>query len=280
MKIDKSIKNLIKQALREDIGKGDITTTALIPHGLKAYAVIIAKQNGVIAGLDIAREVFVQLDRDIKFKAFVRDGDKVKAGKKIAGITGSAKAILTAERTALNFLGHLSGVATLTRQFVDRIKPYKARILDTRKTMPGLRIAEKYAVKCGGGKNHRMGLWDEALIKDNHISAAGKGSLEKLIKYAKKRIPKNMPIEIEVKSLAEFKGALKAAPGVIILDNMSISQIKRAVVARGASKTLLEVSGGINLANVRRIARAGVDRISVGSLTHSAPALDLSLKII
>jgi nicotinate-nucleotide pyrophosphorylase (carboxylating) len=292
-------KDLIKQALKEDIGAGDITTRALIPPQLKIDAAIITKQNGVIAGLNIAKAVFTALDRNTKVKLLVNDGDRIASGRKIIRISGKARPILAAERTALNFLGHLSGIATLTRRFVDAVRPYKVQILDTRKTTPGLRIAEKYAVKCGGGKNHRIGLWDEALIKDNHIAVVGRQSiadskrkniLEKMIKEARKNIPKNKPIEIEVKDLRGLKGALIALPDIILLDNMSISQIKKAVEIRNKfllstidcslSTVLFEVSGGVNLANVRRIARTGVDRISVGSLTHSAPALDLSLKII
>ncbi len=186
MKIDKNTKNLIKQALREDIGKGDITTNALILPGVQAKAVVTAKQTGVIAGLDIAKAVFAELDKNIKIKTFVKDGDRVKANKKIIEISGKTRAILTAERTALNFLGHLSGIATLTREFVDKVKPYKVKILDTRKTMPGLRILEKYAVKCGGGANHRIGLWDAILIKDNHISAVN-SKLSDIIKNIRKR---------------------------------------------------------------------------------------------
>lgn len=287
MKIGKHIKGLITQALREDIGYGDVTTRALIPRQLRVDAVIIAKQTGSIAGLDIAKAVFLQLDKDIKFKAFVQDGNKIKAGKKIARISGSARAILTAERTALNFLGHLSGIATLTRQFVNKVKPYKAKILDTRKTTPGLRVLEKYAVKCGGGHNHRMGLWDEVLIKENHIAVMsyelGVRSLKKIIDSVRNKHGKKVKIEIEVRNLKELKAALAGRPDIIMLDNMSLSIIKKAVkITNEFFKTpnLLEVSGGVNLANVRRIAKTGVDRISIGSLTHSAPALDVSLEII
>ena len=288
VKMNLSPFSLIKQALIEDIGKGDITTNALISPSMQAKAVIVAKQSGVIAGLDVAKAVFTELDKKIKFKPLVKDGDKVAAGKKIVEISGNARAILTAERTALNFLGHLSGVATLTRQFVDQVKPYKANILDTRKTMPGMRLLEKYAVKCGGGENHRMGLWDAVLIKDNHIAALSY-QLSVISKNMRKKIPKNIPIEIEVKNLSELKEALEGLPDIILLDNMSIKQIKKAVELRNLQlkayslklkAVLLEVSGGINLANIRQIAAAGVDRISIGALTHSAKALDLSLKIV
>ena len=275
MKINNDIKNLIKQALKEDIGKGDVTTNALIPPKQQAKAVIVAKQSGVIAGLDIVRAVFTQLDKNINVRILVKDGDKVSANQKIIEIKGKARAILTAERTALNFMSHLSGIATLTRQFVDKAKPYNAKILDTRKTMPGMRLLEKCAVKCGGGVNHRIGLWDGVLVKDNHIAVLG-GEFSSIII---KKASKNMPIEIEVKNLNELKEALKAKVDTILLDNMSISQIKKSVAIRGKARVLLEVSGGVNLANVRQIAKAGVDRISIGMLTHSAKALDLSLKI-
>ena len=288
MKIDKNTKNLIKQALREDIGKGDITTNALILPGVQAKAVVTAKQTGVIAGLDIAKAVFAELDKNIKIKTFVKDGDRVKANKKIIEISGKTRAILTAERTALNFLGHLSGIATLTREFVDKVKPYKVKILDTRKTMPGLRILEKYAVKCGGGANHRIGLWDAILIKDNHISAVN-SKLSDIIKNIRKRYKKNISVEIEVKNLSELKDALEGSPDIILLDNMPLSQIKQAVKMRNEflqttnyklpNTVFLEVSGGVNLANVRQIAKAGVDRISIGALTHSAKTLDISLSI-
>lgn len=275
MKINNDIKNLIKQALKEDIGKGDVTTNALIPPKQQAKAVIVAKQSGVIAGLDIVRAVFTQLDKNINVRILVKDGDKVSANQKIIEIKGKARAILTAERTALNFMSHLSGIATLTRQFVDKANPYNAKILDTRKTMPGMRLLEKCAVKCGGGVNHRIGLWDGVLVKDNHIAVLG-GEFSSIII---KKASKNMPIEIEVKNLNELKEALKAKVDTILLDNMSISQIKKSVAIRGKARVLLEVSGGVNLANVRQIAKAGPDRISIGALTHSAKALNLSLII-
>lgn len=299
MKLDKQAKNLIKEALKEDIGSGDITTKAFVPPRLQVKAVIIAKQSGIICGLDIVKAVFTRIDKNTCFKPLVKDGDKVIKGKKICRITSSASTILTGERTALNFLGHLSGIATLTREFVDKVKPYKAEILDTRKTIPGLRVLEKYAVKCGGGENHRMGLWDGALVKENHITVVTrqsllvskrKNTLETIIKDIRKKIPKNMPVEIEVRNLAGLKDTLRARPDVIMLDNMSIRQIKKAVDIRNKfllstfdhrlSTVSLEVSGRVNLANVRRIASTGIERISVGSLTHSAPALDVSLEII
>jgi nicotinate-nucleotide pyrophosphorylase (carboxylating) len=297
MNVNKHIRTLIKQALNEDIGKGDITTNALIPPNAQAKAVIIAKQSGVIAGLDIARAVFSQVDKKVKFKALVKDGDKVTAGKKIAEITGKARPILTAERTALNFLGHLSGIATLTREFVNKARPYKAKILDTRKTVPGMRMLEKYAVRCGGGINHRMGLWDEVLIKENHIAAISyqlsaisrkRITLEKIIRDIRKKMSKDVQIEIEVRSLNKLKDVIKGRPDIILLDNMNIHQIRKAVRIRDLFLTayslqltaiLLEVSGRVNLTNVRQFAKAGVDRISIGALTHSAKPLDLSLQV-
>ena len=297
MNVNKHIRTKIKQALNEDIGKGDITTNALIPPNAQAKAVIIAKQSGVIAGLDIARAVFSQVDKKVKFKALVKDGDKVTAGKKIAEITGKARPILTAERTALNFLGHLSGIATLTREFVNKARPYKAKILDTRKTVPGMRMLEKYAVRCGGGINHRMGLWDEVLIKENHIAAISyqlsaisrkRITLEKIIRDIRKKMSKDVQIEIEVRSLNKLKDVIKGRPDIILLDNMNIHQIRKAVRIRDLFLTayslqltaiLLEVSGRVNLTNVRQFAKAGVDRISIGALTHSAKPLDLSLQV-
>lgn len=278
MKIDAYTKNLIKQALKEDIGYGDITTNALIPAKQQAKAFIVAKQAGVIAGLNVAKEVFAELDRKIKFKSFVKDGDKVAPGEKIAQISGSARAVLTGERVALNFLAHLSGIATLTRQFVDKAGQYKAEILDTRKTMPGMRLLEKYAVKCGKGSNHRIGLWDGILIKDNHLAMLGK-NIKEAVSLVCRKSKHNIKVEVEVENIKQLKDALAARADIILLDNMAISEIKKAVKLAASSRVLLEVSGGVNLSNVRRIAKAGVDRISIGALTHSAKALDLSLEI-
>jgi len=280
MKIDSNIRNLIKQALKEDIGKGDITTDALIPRGLQAKAVIIAKQSGVVAGMDIVKSVFTELDKEAKFKALVKDGDKVAVGKKIIEISGNARPILTAERTALNFLGHLSGVATLTRQFVDKVRPFKAKILDTRKTTPGMRALEKYAVRCGGGSNHRIGLYDGVLVKENHFLIFSKNkNIVKAVDIIRKSVPKNTKVEVEVENIDELKQALAAKVDIILLDNMTPGQIRHSVIERGKSRALLEASGRVNLSNVRRIAKSGVDRISIGALTHSAKSLDFSLDI-
>ena len=281
---------LIKNALQEDIGSGDITSQIIIPKDKKVNAALLLKEKAVVCGLDIARQVFRAVDGSIKFQAKSKDGNLEKSGKIIARIQGNARSILRAERTALNLLSHLTGVSTLTRGFVEAVKPYKARIYDTRKTIPGLRVLHKYAVKTGGGYNHRMGLWAGVLIKDNHIASSvsrSPSSVRELVELAKRKIPKGVKLEIEVINLEEFREVLKAQPDIIMLDNMEIGDIEKAVRMRereGARiqehKTLIEVSGGVNLDNVRQIAKAGVDIISIGALTHSAKAADISLEVI
>lgn len=278
------IKDIIKQALREDIGKRDITTTAIIPKHKYAKAILLAKENCVICGLGIAREVFKIHDKKIKFNSQVPDGQKIKKGKIIAYISGRAQSILTAERVALNFLSLLSGVATKTRAYSDKVKPYKVKILDTRKTIPALRELEKYAVIIGGGYNHRLRLDEMVLIKDNHIHVTRHTShvtrLKNIIEEARRMIPVGMKLEIEVRNLREFKEALEARPDVIMLDNMKVGDIKKAVLLRKAAVSKIEVSGNVNLNNVRKIAKTGVDMISVGALTHSVKATDISLEIL
>lgn len=273
---DTKIKRLIHLSLAEDIGRKDITSEALVSKNLSGKAVILVKQEGVLAGLVVAKEVFQTVNRQINFRMLRRDGQKVKKGEKIATIEGKAKDILTAERTALNFLQRLSGVATLTSKYVEKTKGTEAKILDTRKTTPGLRILEKQAVKAGGGQNHRMGLFDMFLIKENHIKAAG--GIAQAVKKVKSRRRKEK-IEIEVRNPGELKEALRSRPDWIMLDNMTIEQMKKAVkVIRAVEpKIKIEASGNINLKNVRKIALTGVGFISVGALTHSAPAMDLSL---
>ncbi len=267
---------IIKKALKEDIGKGDITTRLTIPKHKKAKAVLLAKDNFTLCGMNLAKEVFQSLDRSIKFQALAKDGAKVKRGKVLAKISGPASPILSAERVALNFLSLLSGVATKTREYVDAAKPYKAKILDTRKTIPGLRFLQKYAVRCGGGFNHRMNLDEMVLIKDNHLAILGaKTQAAKL----REKI-KNIKIEIEVNSLEQFRKALKEKPDIIMLDNMRLEDIKKAVVIRNAAHPKLEVSGGVSLKNIRRLAATGVEMISVGSLTHSVESKDISLEFI
>jgi nicotinate-nucleotide pyrophosphorylase (carboxylating) len=281
-------RGFIMSALREDIGRGDITTKILISENKKMKAVLLLKENAVIAGLDIAGDIFESMDAAVRFKAYCRDGAFENSGKIIAGIEGRARKILSAERTALNLLSHLSGIATMTAAFVKRVRPYPVKIMDTRKTIPGLRALQKYAVKMGGGYNHRMGLWDWVLIKDNHINVLcairSAQCLKELVEIVKGKRPKNMKVEIEVKNLQEFKEALKARPDIIMLDNMKIDDIKKAVtIKRNMPHTLntaqIEASGGVNLDNVRQIAKTGVDMISIGALTHSAKAIDISLEI-
>jgi len=270
---------LIKKALKEDIGSGDITTETIMLKDKQAEAYITAKEDGIICGLDIAKEVFQTLDKNIIFEHLSKDTDKVAAGKDIAKITGSEKAILTGERTALNFLGHLSGIATETSRFVALCR--NAQILDTRKTTPLLRNFEKYAVRCGGGKNHRMGLYDMILIKDNHIKAAGsvRNALESAKKANEKNTAAKMKIEIECETLDEVKEALECGVAdIIMLDNMTTEDMKKAVNIIG-KKARIEASGGVNLKTVSEIDKTGVDYISVGSITSSAKRLDLSLSI-
>ena len=284
-KADKN--GIIKRALREDIGKTDITTTAIIPKDKYVKAILLAKENCVICGLGIAAEVFKIQDKNIKFKPAVSEGKKIKNGKIIAYISGKAQSILTAERSALNFLSLLSGVATKTRACVDKVKPYKVKILDTRKTIPGLRELEKYAVRIGGGYNHRMGLDEMILIKDNHLKVIGDRLWVIGLKEIKKKISPKIQIEVEVKTLKEFKKALKINPDIIMLDNMNLNAIKKAVKLRNNLspntyhlRLKLEASGGINLKSVRKIAACGVEMISIGELTHSIKATDISLEIL
>jgi len=283
-----ALKDLIRNAFKEDIGSGDITTELLVPKNEVIKAAIILKEKATVAGLEIARKVFKAVNKDIRFEAVSADGSQEKPGKIIAKIQGQAGSILSGERTALNFLSHLSGVATVTRSFVDQVKPYKAKIMDTRKTTPGLRELEKYAVALGGGHNHRMGLWDAVLVKDNHIAVLKAGArginIKDIARLVKEKKPKGMKTDIEVRNLKEFQEVLEIPPDIIMLDNMDISQIKKAVAMRDAQPSRknvkIEVSGGVRLSNIKAIARAGVDMISIGALTHSAKAVDMSLEVI
>ena len=276
---------LLTTALKEDVGSRDITSSALIPKGQFAKAEIIIRQEGVISGLQVAEWVFSLTDSRIKFQPMVKEGQKVYPDKAVAFLEGPARGILAGERVALNFLGHLSGIATLTRAFTDKVKGTSAKILETRKTTPGLRLLEKYAVRVGGGVNHRMGLYDGVLIKDNHLRLAG--GVEKAVALARSTVQKQVQIEVEVTGLQEFRQALAAKADLILLDNMKLPQMQEAVRLRNAvarskagAKPLLEVSGGVTLEIARQIALTGVDRISIGALTHSAPALNLSLEIL
>jgi len=269
----KYIDKLINIALKEDLKREDITCKLFIPKDLKVKALIYSKDEGVICGLEIAKMVFKKLDRKISFKKFVKDGDEIKKGQKIALVEGNARKILAGERTALNFLQHLSGVATLTKKYSKIAKKFKVKIFDTRKTIPGLRILQKYAVRVGGGKNHRFSLSDQILIKTNHIRAVGIEEIVKRMKNTKKKI------EIEVSNLKELKQVLKAKPEIVMLDNFKIPEIKKAIKLI-KNKCEIEVSGKVNLKNFKNIAKLKINRISIGQITHSAKALDLALRII
>ena len=266
----------VEAALEEDLGAaGDITTDATIPVNAKGEAAIVAREAGVIAGLDLAAQAFLSLDPEVKFSPLVSDGEVVKQGAKIAKIAGKTRAILTAERTALNFLGHLSGVATLTSRFVEAVAGTGARIACTRKTTPGLRALEKYAIRMGGGVNHRFGLYDGVLIKDNHIAAAG--GIGNALRALGSRAGHMVRIEVEVDNLDQLKEALRFPIDAVLLDNMDVPTLKRAVAMVGGRVTT-EASGGVRLETVRKIAETGIDLISAGALTHSARRLDLSLE--
>ncbi|MEO0072055.1 MAG: carboxylating nicotinate-nucleotide diphosphorylase [candidate division WOR-3 bacterium] len=271
------VDKILLDALKEDIGTGDITSNTIIDQNQTATAQIITKGKGVLAGGVFVKRLFKLLDSSIKVRLIKHDGDIIKKGDTIAIIRGNARKILSGERTALNILCRLSGIATLTRKFVDRVSDTKAIILDTRKTTPNFRLFEKYAVMIGGGQNHRMGLYDMILIKDNHIKLAGSiaNAVKKLLSKYRKN---NILYEVEVKNLRELKEALYCGVPLIMLDNFSLKDIRMAVkLSHG--KAQLEASGGINLNNVRKIAKTGVDFISVGMLTHSAPIIDISMKI-
>lgn len=271
-----SLYRLIDRCLEEDIGPGDITTNSVVPPELKTTAFIKARQNGVLAGLPVAQTVFKRLDPELVFTPLVADGAQVIAGTVLARLEGRARTILTGERLALNFLQRLSGVATLTSGLMQLVEDYPVRLVDTRKTTPGLRMLEKYAVRVGGGHNHRLGLFDAVLIKDNHIQAAG--GITQAVKRARLSVPHTVTIEVEAEDLAGVSEALEAGADIIMLDNMSIENMTRAVeLVQG--RALTEASGGITAANLASVAATGVDIISMGALTHSAPALDISLDL-
>ena len=273
---DLLLAEIVERALREDLGFGDITTDRIVPADQSARGLIQSKDNGVLAGIEVARRVFQYLDPQVTFIAFKRDGQVLWPGDLIAEISGSARAILSGERVALNFLQRLSGIATQTHRYAEKIKDYSAVIVDTRKTTPGLRALEKYAVRMGGGNNHRFGLYDAVLIKDNHIKIAG--GIKAAVERVRGQIPHTLKIEVEVESLTQLEEALAAKAEVIMLDNMSPELLRQAVALTGG-RALLEASGGVTEATVTEIAAAGVDLISVGALTHSVKALDLSLDI-
>ena len=277
----KELERIIDAAFKEDIGSGDVTTNRIVPKNRNAKAYFLAKEDGIIAGLNIAKNVFRKLNKKIIWKSFVKEGENISAGTKIAEVNGSLRALLTGERTALNFLQRISGIASITSKYVEALNNTGTKILDTRKTVPGLRLIDKYAVKIGGGTNHRIGLYDMALIKDNHIKAAG--SISEAVRKVRSKNDKlkkkeKLKIEVETTNLEEVREALKCRVDMIMLDNMSPSLMKEAVkIINGKAK--VEASGNMNIDKIHETAAAGVDFISVGALTHSVKALDISMKI-
>ncbi|HAU31878.1 MAG: Nicotinate-nucleotide pyrophosphorylase [Desulfotomaculum sp. 46_296] len=272
-----ALRKIIERALEEDIGSGDITTDSIVGIDEEVCALIHAGELGVVAGLPVAGAVFNMLDPDIAFSCHFSDGQRVEQGQLLASVRGSGRCILKGERVALNFMQRLSGIATQTSKLVTLVDKYKSKIVDTRKTAPGLRILEKYAVRAGGGVNHRFGLYDAVLIKDNHLKVAG--SISRAVELIKASAPFAMKIEVEVDDLAGVSEALLAGVDIIMLDNMSVSEMSQAVELV-AGKVLLEASGGITEQTVVSVAQTGVDLISVGYLTHSARALDIGLELI
>lgn len=272
----------VNHALDEDLGRGDLTSRAVVRTNLKARGSFTAKQDLILAGVEVADAAFMSFDPYIQIESAAADGDEVKAGRVFARVTGEAQVLLAAERVALNFLQRLSGIATLTRRYVEAIAGTGAKIVDTRKTTPGLRRLEKYAVTVGGGQNHRLGLDDGVLIKDNHLALGG--GVTEAVRRAREAVGHLHKIEVEVATLEQVKEALTAQADILLLDNMAPETVRQAVELVRAHepnerRTLTEASGGITLANVRQYAEAGVDLISIGALTHSAPAVDISFKI-
>ena len=268
---------IVRAALAEDLGRaGDITSAACIPVEATLAVMFVSRQAGVLAGLDCARIAVAALDPAARFEPLAQDGDLLHPGSAIAGVVGNARALLSAERVALNLLGRLSGVASLTATYVQAIAGTRSRIIDTRKTTPGLRLLEKYAVRCGGGANHRFGLDDAILIKDNHVAACG--GVGEAIRRARDHVGHMVKIEAEVDTLTQLHEALEARPDIVMLDNFSLSDLAEAVKMVGG-RVILEASGGVNLGTVRAIAETGVDLISVGALTHSAAVLDIGLDV-
>ncbi|MEW6665524.1 MAG: carboxylating nicotinate-nucleotide diphosphorylase [Thermodesulfobacteriota bacterium] len=267
---------IIRAALEEDLGAGDVTTDSIVDPGVKGTASLMARERLVLAGLHVFKEVFDALSEEIRIDYDYLEGQVVPAGERICRLTGPVSILLKGERTALNFLQRMCGIATTTRAYVERCKPWKTRVVDTRKTAPGLRALDKYAVRVGGGFNHRLGLFDGILIKDNHISAAG--SVSRAVELAKRGASHLLKVEVEVEDLEGLRDAIKAGADVVLLDNMSPEQMKRAVQEAGG-RVLLEASGGIDMENIEQVAATGVDIISVGALTHSARASNLSLEL-
>jgi nicotinate-nucleotide pyrophosphorylase (carboxylating) len=277
---ERQVENIIGLALAEDLGHGDITSDILIPPDLSGKASVIIKERGILAGIEVAKKVFQRVDQSLKVNIFIEDGTKVKPKDVAATISGRVISILKAERTALNFLQRLSGIATQTAKYVARTKGLAVYITDTRKTTPGLRLLEKFAVRMGGGRNHRLHLGDGILIKDNHLATLyGLGmSLKEIVAKAKQNVPRGLKVEVEVTSIQEAREAIEAGADIVMLDNMSPEEMRR-VVSLKPSQVRLEASGGITLVNIRQAAMTGVDFISIGALTHSSKALDISLEL-
>ncbi len=287
------IRDIVQLAIKEDIGDGDITSKIFIPDGSETKGMLIAKEAGIVAGLPVAGYVLSQIDENLIFTSNIEDGSRVKKGTIIGSVKGLTLSLLSAERLVLNFLQRLSGIATATNRFAEKIKGYGTQIMDTRKTAPGWRYLEKYAVRVGGGINHRMGLYDQILIKDNHLKAMGSekenGTISRLVRKAREQIENGMLIEVEVEDLCQIKDVVDAGVDIILFDNMEPSKIREAVDIvkeieknqdAGTGKSILtEASGNITIENVEEYADAGVDRISVGAITHSARVLDISFDI-
>ncbi len=273
----KSAEELITIALKEDLGSGDVTTDSIIPTDEKAKAYLLAKSDGIIAGMQVAEMVFRRLDEALIWNPKVSDGASVNSGTELVEFEGSFKALLSAERTALNFLQRMSGIATTTNKFVKAIEGTKTKILDTRKTLPGFRLLDKYSVKMGGGTNHRIGLYDLVMIKDNHIKIAG--GISQAVEAVREKIANKFNIEVETKNLEEVKEAINSYADIIMLDNMSVDTMKEAVKLINGMAAV-EASGSINLENVKQVAETGVDFISVGAITHSVNAFDISQYIL
>lgn len=277
---NREVKALVKRAIAEDMGTGDVTTDSLVPHSARATATIVANGNYVVSGTTVGEAVFLEVNPQLHVRILIGDGKRVRCGGAIMKVTGAAASILSAERTALNFMQRMTGIATMTAGVVARIRRFGVTVLDTRKTSPGLRVLEKYSVLCGGGKNHRIGLYDRVLIKDNHRVLWNRehaGDLGDAVQAARNR-NRGLEVEIEVEDESELVSALRGQPEWILLDNMTPVTMRRCVKLC-AGRSRLEASGGITLKNVRAIARTGVDAISLGCLTHSAPAADLSLEL-
>lgn len=276
------VDSIVRQALKEDVGARDLTTSGLVPKSVNIKADIEFKQAGVLCGIEIAERAFRLVNENIRFLPTAKDGEWIEKGREVAYIEGSGAAILIAERTALNFLARLSGIATKTRELSDKIKGTKAKLLDTRKTTPNLRLFEKYAVRTGGGTNHRFGLYDQALIKDNHLRILRQQSIPDIVSGLRKQLLRKTVVGLEVKNLMELKEALKVRVDYILLDNMSVEMVREAVEMRKKSNSLAEyeVSGGITLENIRAYAETGVERISSSAITQGATAIDISLDIV